>query len=200
MNNTRSILTLITILILMGGTFISCYKPKCKDRVETSNLIQSDKDLIPYKGNEILTFIRTNTNDTHVFVGEPKWTSYSNSSYGGADCSIETKREGRGIGFVSNTFNKPIVLNQYIAADGNAVFEVKFQNMEIFTNYLYSDSPFQKIQDSITIQGKKYYNIYSYANDAVPRPTNYGCLYTRTEGIIKLFFTTGETWELLNKQ
>jgi hypothetical protein len=33
-----------------------------------------------------------------------------------------------------------------------------------------------------------------------PKPSDFGCYYTRTDGIIKLFFKTGETWELIDKQ
>ncbi|MBC7383077.1 MAG: hypothetical protein H7296_08800 [Bacteroidia bacterium] len=199
MRNRRIILILVVILTVVSSTFISCYKPKCKNTIETKNIAQSDKDLIPYKGNEILTFIHTNANDTHIFVTEPNWTSYSNSSFGGADCSIETKREGRGIALKSQSFNYPITLNQYITDQGNAQFHIEFQDLIIETRLLFSRVG--KMKDSITIQNKKYYDIYFYSSDlSGTKPTNYGCYYTRTEGIIKLFFASGETWELLKKQ
>ncbi len=89
--NTTYVLIAIASLV-----FISCSKDKGCDgtTVQYANILQSDKNLIPYKGGETLTFLHVNAGDTLTFIGEPKWTSYSNSSFGGADCVIETRREG----------------------------------------------------------------------------------------------------------
>jgi len=166
--------------------------------VEYANIPQSSKDLIPYKGGETLTFLHVNTGDTVTFVGEPNWTAYSNSTFRGADCPIEVKREGRGIAFINSIQSKINVINQYVGATTSTYFEISFENLNIFTSLLFSN---QRFQDSITIQGKKYFDVYFYSNDdSSPKPTDYGCYYTRTDGIIKLFTKTGETWELINKQ
>ncbi len=163
------------------------------------NLYEDEKNLIPYYGNEVLTFINVNTNDTHIFVGEPNWTTYYNSSYGGADCIIDYKREGRGIAYISPTYNSRIVLNQYISQTRTRYFEIQFNSLFVETRLLFSG--LEKIKDSIVIQNKIYYDVYFYSNDETgTKPTNYGCYYTRTDGIIKLLFTTGETWELVKKQ
>ncbi len=62
------------------------------------------------------------------------------------------------------------------------------------------DSPYEKVLDSISIQKNKYYDIYFYSNDYInPKPQDFGCYYTRKDGIIKLFSKTGDTWELISK-
>jgi len=196
--NTKIIYPILILSIL----FSSCSKDKeCGNgTIEYANIPQSDKDLIPYKGGETLTFLHVNTGDTLKFTGETNWTTYSNSTFRGADCPIEVKREGRGIAFFNNSSNNKILLNQYILQNGSYVsaFEINFDNLFINTTLL--GSPYEKIFDSISIQKNTYYNIYFYSNDNIsPKPTNYGCYYTRTDGIIKLFSKTGETWELIGK-
>jgi len=186
------IITIIAISLLL----VSCKRDKCETTINYANIPQSDKNLIPYKGGETLTFLHVNTGDTLKFMGELNWTSYSNSSFRGADCPIEVKREGRGIAFINNQ-SKKMVLNQYVGATTSTYFEISFEDISIFTSLLFSD---QKFQDSLTIQGKKYLEVYFYSNDDInPKPTNYGCYYTRSDGIIKLFSKTGETWELIGK-
>jgi hypothetical protein len=182
--------------------YSSCSKDKgCGGTtVQHANILQSFKDLIPYKGGETLTFLHVNTGDTITFIGDSKWTSYSNSSFGGADCVIETRREGRGIGFFNTSKNK-LVLNQHILSNGFYVssFEIDFDDLYIKSTLL--DSPYEMVLDSITIQKNKYYEIYFYSNDDInPKPTDYGCYYTRTDGIIKLFNKTGDLWELISKK
>ncbi|MBC7383080.1 MAG: hypothetical protein H7296_08815 [Bacteroidia bacterium] len=162
-------------------------------------MLQEYKDVVPYIGNEKLTFVHVNTGDTEIFIGEPTWTTYYNSSFGGADCTITKKREGRGIAFKSQSSNKTITFNQYMTEQSNNLVEINFEDLIVETRLL--DSPYEKIHDSIIIQNKKYYKIYFYSNDlSGKKPTDYGCYYTRTDGIIKLFFKTGEYWELINKQ
>jgi hypothetical protein len=189
-----------TILIILTLTLLltSCSKDKgCGNgTIEYANIPQSDKDLIPYKGSETLFFLHVNTGDTLKFSGEPDWTSYSNSTFRGADCPIEVKREGRGIAFINNQ-SKNMVFNQYVGATTTTYFEISFDNLNIFTRLLFSN---QKFLDSITIQGKKYFDIYFYSNDNTsPKPTDYGCYYTRNDGIIKLYTSAGESWELISK-
>jgi hypothetical protein len=194
-----------TKLYLMLAICITLYTSCSKDEgcngtaVQYANILQSDKDLIPYKGGESLTFLHVNTGDTITFFGESKWTNYSNSSFGGADCVIETRREGRGIGFFNSSKNK-LVLNQHILSNGFYVssFEIDFDDLYIKSSLL--DSPYEKILDSISIQKNKYYDIYFYSNDDInPKPQDFGCYYTRKDGIIKLFSKTGDTWELISK-
>lgn len=189
---------IILIILTLPMLLPSCSRDRCDGTtVEYANIPQSSKDLIPYNGGETLTFLHVNTRDTVTFVGESNWTGYSNSTFRGADCPIEVKREGRGIAFINNQ-SKKMVLNQYVGATTSTYFEISFEDMSIFTSLLFSD---QKFQDSLTIQGKKYLEVYFYSNDDInPKPTNYGCYYTRSDGIIKLFSKTGETWELINKQ
>lgn len=188
-------IAIIAIFFLLA----SCERDKCEKTVKHALIPQSDKNLIPYKGGETLTFMHVNTGDTIKFVGEPNWTDYSNSSYSGADCVIETRREGRGIAFFDNSSNK-LVINQYLLSNGLYIssFEINFGNLFIRTTLL--GSPFEKVLDSINIQKNTYYDVYFYSNDDTsPKPTNYGCYYTKEDGIIKLFTKTGETWELINK-
>ena len=187
------------VILICFLLYTSCSKDKgCNGiNVEYKNLSQTNKNLIPYKGRETLTFLHVNTGDTETFIGEPMWTSYSNSSFGGADCVIETRREGRGISYVNKSKSKQIVFNQYIGATTSTYFEITFEELNVFTRLLFSDD---KFKDSITIQGKKYFNIYFYSNDDVsPKPQDYGCYYTRTDGILKLFTKTGDVWEIISK-
>jgi hypothetical protein len=190
------------VILICFLLYTSCSKDKGCDgtAIEYENLSQANKNLIPYKGGETLTFLHKNTGDTITFIGESKWTSYSNSSFSGSDCVKETKLEGRGIAFSGVSNNKSIVLNQYISSSGTMYFEINFDNLFINTAYLWSTSPYQKIQDSITIQSKKYYDIFFYSDDNIkPQPNDYGCYYTRKDGIIKLFTKTGDSWELISK-
>jgi hypothetical protein len=133
---------------------------------------------------------------------KPKWTSYSNSSFGGADCVIETSKEkDEGIGFFSSS-EKKLVSNQHILSNGFYVssFEVDFDDLYIKSTLL--DSPYEKLLDSISIQKKiKYYDVYFYSLMTIQnpdKPRNYGCYYTRKDGIIELFNKTGHVWELIN--
>jgi hypothetical protein len=188
----------ISLVFLLFYT--SCSKDKgCNGTtVEYANIPQSDKDLIPYKGGETLTFLHVNMGDSITFIGESKWTNYSNSSFGGADCVIETRREGRGIAYVNTNKSSQIVINQYIGSTSSAYFEIVYDNLMISSSLLFSN---QKFQDSITIQGKKYFDIYFYSDDNInPKPQDYGCYYTRKDGIIKLFNKTGDVWELISKK
>jgi hypothetical protein len=184
----------------MISVYSSCSK-ECGNTIEMRYLYEDEKNLIPYKGNEVLTFLHVNTNDTVTFIGEPKWKTYFNTSYSGADCAIETKREGRGIAFVSNIFNKSIFINQNIQTQGNSKFFIDFQNLNIESYSSWCNFNFDKKFDSIEIQKKVYHNVYFYSNDINEnKPTDYGCYCTSKDGIIKMFFKTGETWELLNKR
>jgi len=190
---------ILLVLAICVMLYTSCSKDKgCGGTiVQYANIPQSDKDLIPYQGRETLNFLHVNTGDTVTFLGESKWTSYSNSSFGGADCVIETRREGRGIAYVNTNKSSQIVINQYIGSTTSTYFEIVYDNLMISSSLLFSN---QKFQDSVTIQGKKYFDIYFYSDDNIsPKPKDYGCYYTRKEGIIKLFTKTGDIWELISK-
>ncbi|MFZ4796108.1 MAG: hypothetical protein ACOYMA_01355 [Bacteroidia bacterium] len=63
---TNKVLILFIVIIFI---YPSCSKDCEKSKV-TKYLYQEDKDLIPYKGNEVLTFLHVNTGDTITFIGE----------------------------------------------------------------------------------------------------------------------------------
>jgi hypothetical protein len=191
----------ISLVFLLFYT--SCSKDKgCNGTtVEYANIPQSNKDLIPYKGGETLTFLHVNTGDTVTFIGESKWTSYSNSSFGGADCVIETRREGRGIAFFDKISNKTIVINQRNTSGYTSTFELDFEGEYFITGaYDFSTGRTKFDYDSLNIQNNTYNKIFKFNNDAYPRPTNYFVFCNSKYGILKFELSTGEIWELISKK
>jgi len=191
-------------ILIFSILFSSCSKDKgCGGKlVEYANMPQLYKDIVPYKGGEKLTFLHVNTGDTLTFVGESNWTSYTNSTFSGADCVIETKREGRGIAYLNNNLNKKIVINQRNTNSYVATFEVDFEKEYFITTSGDFSSGRSKFDyDSLIIAGKKYYKVFKFNIDATYNPPTDFFIYCNSEyGILKFELKTGETWELINKQ
>jgi hypothetical protein len=191
----------IIALLSIAWLYPACSKDTCEHKTEYDNILQEYKDMIPYKGGEKLTFLHVNTGDTVVFEGESNWTQYYNGySYGAGDgvCFVtEEKLEGRRIEFFSRALNEGILINQYIIEQGNAVLRIDFKDLEIQSiDYAFKLGTI----DSVIVQGKIYRDVYFMSNDLIDqKPYDFGCLYNHKNGIIRMFFKTGETWELLSK-
>ena len=191
----------IIALLSIAWLYPACSKAPCETKTEYRYIPAKEREMVPYKGGEKLTFLHVNTRDTVVFEGESNWTQYYNGySYGAGDgvCFVtEEKLEGRRIEFFSRALNEGILINQYISENSGTVFEIKFRDLEIQSRrYRYTTGK----ADSMEIQGKVYRDVSFLTFDLRnPKPTDYGCFYTWKDGIIKMFSQTGETWELLSK-
>ena len=191
---------LIPIIALLSVAWLypACSKAPCETKTEYRYILQKYKDMVPYKGGEKLTFLHVNTGDPVVFNAEPNWTQFfGNSSYG-EDCIIEEKLEGRGIAFIDYSTKRSIILSQFIIEQGNAVLRIDFKDLEIQSiDYAFKLGTI----DSVIVQGKIYRDVYFMSNDLIDqKPYDFGCLYNHKNGIIRMFFKTGETWELIDKQ
>ena len=187
----------IIALLSIAWLYPACSKDTCEQKTEYDNILQEYKDMIPYKGGEKLTFLHVNTGDTVVFEGDPNWKTYYNEKFYGNECQTKVKMEGRGIEFFSSALNQGILINQYIIEQGNAVLRIDFKDLEIQSiDYAFKLGTI----DSVIVQGKIYRDVYFMSNDLIgQKPYDFGCLYNHKNGIIRMFFKTGETWELLSK-
>jgi hypothetical protein len=192
---------LIPIIALLSVAWLypACSKDEpCEKKTEIRYIAEKDRERVPYKGGETLTFLHVNTGDTVVFNAEPNWTQYFGYSSYGEGCIIEEKLEGRGIAFFNSKSNQPIVINQYIIEQGAAVFEVKFRDIEIKDYSIWHKG--NKYSDSIVLHNKTYKDVLFFSNDDhTPSTTDFGCFYTYIDGIIKIYSKTGDTWELLSR-
>ena len=191
--------TIINTVLLVSA----CTKDaNCGQQQSTTYNISSDeKAKIPYTGKDTLTFVRMTTGDTFTFYGTG-WQSGNNTDYTAADCPQKELFETRQVTFQSLSFSKPINLNQYVNNVNHSTYlDIYFQTTTFETSQL--GNIYDADSGSVVVQGKTYRNIHFFSNDnsmVSPKPRNYGCLYTWNDGIIKMFFTTGETWELVPKK
>ena len=197
MKTKTYILSLCTLVF-----FASCQRDiPCKEKTTTYTISSSDKSKIPYTGKDTLTFVRTITGDTFTFYSTG-WQSGFNTAYTADDCPQKQLFESRQLVFQSPTFSNTISLNQYVNPNTQGDYlDIFFQSTKFETRQL--GNIYDTDSGSVILQGKLYNNIHFISNDnsAVnTKPRNYGCLYTWNEGIIKILFTTGETWELVPKK
>jgi hypothetical protein len=173
-----------------------CMKKECEPQTTHKNLRQEDKDKVPYSGYDTLTFIRMNDSVQFTFCGTG-WQRLEATKYLATDCNDKEILEMRKLVFQSPTFSSPITISQYINDVNNGVyFEVDFQSQLFKTGLLWSknavDTP------TLTIQGKTYKDIHLISfDDALPKPKDFGCLYTWNDGIIKIYYKSGESWEII---
>jgi hypothetical protein len=186
----------LTLLFIISCIYSSCSKD-CEKLKVTKYLYQEDKDLIPYKGNEVLTFLHVNTGDTITFIGESNWKTYYNTTYSGIDCSVEEKWEGRGIAFVDHLTNKIIYINNRKTQNWTTL-EIDFENNYFLIGLVSLGGNYE--YDSLLIQNKIYYNISKFSNENLsPTPTDYYAYFNKSNGLIKLELENGDIWELINK-
>jgi len=185
----------VVLITLFIQLLISCYEPgPCKEQIIVEDIPQGYRNLIPYKGGEVLYFFDTNLKDTVKYVADSTWTYYYNSSYSGADCAIETKRQGRKISIVPVNSNKSIIINQFVLSNGYQYnFDYYKKNRITTTDFTYG------LIDSFQGLNKVYYHVGYYSNSTIPLTKEYGCYYSINDGIIELFTQFGDTLWLVNK-
>jgi len=184
----------IVLITLFIQLFISCYEPgPCKEQIIVQDIPQGYRNLIPYKGGELLYFFDTNLKDTVKYVADSTWTYYYNSSYSGADCAIETKRQGRGISLVPDNGDKTIFINQNKMQDGFQ-YEIDCGKTHISTTDFITNS-----RDTFQGLNKKYINVGFFSDDNQVLTNKFGCYYSVQDGIIMLYSNQGDTLWLINK-
>ena len=59
-------------LLSVAWLYPACSKESpCEKKTEYKYIPAKDREMVPYKGGEKLTFLHVNTGDTVVFEGEP---------------------------------------------------------------------------------------------------------------------------------
>jgi hypothetical protein len=137
--------------------------------------------------------VRTSVGDTHIFVGVGKTGNYDRTSLS-YDCSDYYFRENNSYKFISNTFNSPLYIGQYITivSMSTPISYINFEN-KFYEGYLYLN---QSNLDSIIILNKIYYNT-QFISNPTSIPTNYKIYFNKEYGCLKIILENGETWELL---
>lgn len=183
-------ITKTIILFTLFLTF-SCAK-ECDDKKDIYyNVDREFVKMLPYTGFDTLTFIRTSLVDTHTFIGIGKTTNYDRTSLS-YDCSDYYFRENYSYKFISNTFNSPLYIGQYVAPDSQKIpltyinFENNFLEDFINLNFVKPDI------DSLKVLNKMYYKL-----EKLGQPINKTAYFDKTNGCIKIEINN-ETWELLS--
>jgi hypothetical protein len=178
-------------LTLLVSVFFACQKDDCNKKDIYYNVNEKGRSMIPYSGYDTLTYIRTNIGDTHTFIGTGKKTTYDVQSEA-ADCGNTLYYEKYYYTYKSHDFND-LIIGQYTGLnssyEGNTY--VDFNN-QIFMGYI--NFNIVKIDlDSLEVLGKVYTKI-----ETIPSNENHKAFFNKDYGCIKMVFTNGDTWELLN--
>ncbi len=176
-------------LTLLISVFYACQKDDCNKKDVYYNVRDVDKNMLPYSGYDTITYVRTNVGDTHTFIGIGKKVTYDVQSEN-ADCGNTLYYEKYYYTYKSSDFNN-IVIGQNIplvsTSRANTFFDF---NNQYFDGSLYLN---EANLDSIIVLNKKYYNV-----QFIPDDKPYKAYFNKEYGCIKMVFTNGDTWELLN--
>jgi hypothetical protein len=183
-----SICFLISLIVILA----SCEKNKCDKRDIYYNVSDERKNMIPYTGYDTLTFIRTSLGDTHTFIGNGKKITY--------DIQVETAECGNTLYYEkyfytynSKTYNSSLIIGQYTNNNNTEAGEtyIDFQN-QIFNGSVNFNFVKPNL-DSLKVLNNVYKKI-----EIIPDNKSYAAYFNKEYGCIKLVFTNGDTWELLN--
>ena len=180
-----------TIIFFLLTLSYSCAK-ECDARKDIYyNVDEVDKNMLPYNGFDTITFVRTSVGDTHTFIGVGKTTNYNRTSLT-YDCSDYYFRENYSYTFISNTFNSPLYIGQYIPEVSlrTPISYINFQNKFLKGEVDFNDSITDI--DSIFILNKLYKRIELINKSSVDKAyfqIDFGCLKIEINN---------ETFELLN--
>ena len=193
--------SLILIQTIVSGCFLE-QKTHCPpDEYKTYYLTQEDKEKVPYKGFDTLTFLNVNNNDTNVFISTAYSQGFVNTTYPlNIDCSGgHADLEQIKYTFISSTYPNNLFFQIGINNNGHG-HEIKTTfNYNVFTTATdFINPPYA--YDSITIQNKVYYQVKYIFNDDFPNSPIYYMLYNKTEGIIQIKLKDGNNWELISKK
>ncbi len=192
---------LLPAIICLGLLLQSCNRDKdCTnaDTVIDYKIDGDDLSKIPYKGFETLIFVRTTVGDTHTFVANG-WKQYWGlTSTQDEFCPQKERYEKRELVFTSTTFSKSITVSLYRQSINKGHYlDVAFQNTSFYTTTDEIAKPYDI--DTLTILNTKYDSIEVLTDLNSATPETYKCYYNETDGILRLFFENGETWDLLKQ-
>jgi hypothetical protein len=192
MQTLKYFLPILCLVLLLQNCRRGCYND---ETVTEYKIDEGELKKIPYKGFESLTFVRTTTGDTHTFVGDG-WKTYWGLYDAGLDCPNPERYEKRQLVFSSTTFSKPITISIYVHhVNHGLLLQVDFQNEVFEEGSADVGKPYDL--DSLTVLGTDYYGIEFLSDVNSATPVTYKCYYNVENGIIRLFFENGETWDLL---
>lgn len=203
------ILAYATLLLLLPALLFSCkkkvleepsdYNP-CTDTTTYFRYADSSyKQYIPFTGTDTLRFIRSNTNDTLVFLGEKPVSNFSNATSYINKCPKQYKLAYQYYRFNCSAYpSGPITVGVY-APYADAPYRM---NITV-NNWYYEDSvnclgaPYELA--SRTIRGRLYTNLELLGNYDNPSDTSYYACYSATYGLVQIKQRTGEYWDLVPK-
>lgn len=180
------IFSLLALLLI----FSNCAK-ECDDRKDIYyNVDEEFKKMLPYTGFDTITFVRTSVGDTHTFVGIGKTTNYDRTSLS-YDCSDNYFRENYSYTFISNTFNSPLYIGQYVAQDSQKIplTFINFENnfLEDFINFNFVKQDI----DTLKVLNTTYYKVEKMENGI-----SKNAYFDKANGCIKIEMNN-QSWELL---
>ena len=173
---------LIFIIPLILLLFKACKPDKgCVDNDQYEYQLERDLNLIPYKDFSELTFINKTKLDTSVFVGQGyvyDWGKYTTQE----ECPQTYNLQRRYIVFNCTKNNDKISIeNTYLQPWNKAInFSFNIKDKSLHPSYFIGSFAY----DSISIEGKYYYNVIDFTS--IKSTTEFGFLYTKTEGLIRL--------------
>lgn len=200
------------ILHLIAITFALYFMQSCKGEGDTEcepivtttyPISKNLRDSIPYSGYDSLTFVRTSTGDTHIFVGQGLKEGYDlysgGRTYENCPPPDNTKMGWLKYTFSSSTFNSEIILGLYSFRSRETPYiyiDFNSQNYEVASTFL--GKPYE--YDSLSIGGRTCYNINRFSATYYPITDKFFVLYNYSFGILKFKFKNGEEWELISKK
>lgn len=191
------------LFLLLGALlFCACQKEiQCSSPKESYYKIAADEiAAIPYKDNDTIVLIKTNTNDTFTFYAN-KWQYGYYRSATQTECYNYENRESRAINFYNSKTNYNIKIEQFIPQNTqyHSDLNINFKGTN-FINYVVIMVNNKPQHTSLIIQNKNYQNVYDFGNTYLVGVENYKCYFTKEYGIIKMEMGNGEIWELIAKK
>ena len=195
---------LLVLLCIVFLIFTGCEKGKL---VGEYFLKEGSKEVIPYKGNDVVKF-RNNNIDTLLFTGSER-IDEMRDSYVSVSSDDYNLWEYNQINFTNDVNLLKLMLEPSVTNDSTDNMSILYEYIE--GNYYHFNCRFSiwngiiqsQLYDSIFINQKNYYNVYydtmEYLQNTIPQELlNYPTkLYYSTQyGILKIDFADGTTWEL----
>jgi hypothetical protein len=173
---------LIFIIPLILLLFKACKPDKgCVDNNQYQYQLEEDLNVVPYKDFTELTFINKTTRDTNVFVGQGyvyDWGKYVTQE----ECPQTHNLQRRYIVFNCTKNSDKISIENTFIKYGIRTMNFSWNNKGKSLYPSYFSGPFA--YDSLNIEGKCYYNVKDFTS--IKSTTEFGFLYTKTEGLIRL--------------
>ena len=188
----RKVIYLLFLCLSIG----SCKKDTpCTHQEYFYDIPANELAIIPYKSNDTLTFIRTNTSDTFTFYANNWSYGYYNSTNNIPECTSIENRKTRIIEFNSSLTNSILKIEQRINQNSKANTDINIKFRSTFFEEYDSDFVWNTSTLKIKVQNVTYDSVIVFSNKLLD-PT-FKCYYSLHSGIIKMELKNGEVWELL---